>query len=637
MVDPGEDAQSDDILTIALVGQPNCGKSTIFNAIAGFKVNTGNFPGTTVSYTETIVYHHGRRVRIVDLPGIYSFYTGDRAEKVAMDYLLEEDVDIVINIIDASVLSRNLEFTMELAEIRLPTVVCLNMIDEAERKGVDIDKDALSKLLGVPVVETIGHRGIGVDNLFHVAKDKACIPALPKYERDVQRCIRKLEKVLGSRSAAIWYLEKIADPGPARDKADEIRCKIENRHGEDAAEIISGQRHKKAMEIFEATAKVTRPGHGTWRERVDRQLLHPVIGFFFLFLVFLAMLGTAFLVGDFLSTLIVEPLEAVGSLHLSGEEWHMIALRGLWEGVIGGVGIVIPYMIPLMFILGLLEDVGYMARAAYILDRIFHLFGLHGKAAGPFLLGYGCTVPAIMATRIMEDERDRIKLAFLTPMIPCSARSVIILALIAGIFGPLIALVFYIVNIVAIALAGGIISKLIHGKGYGLIMDMPDLKIPSFRTVRKKTYFIVYEFALMAWPIIIIGSVILAYMEAYGLSGAINSALSPFTVMVLGLPVVLGFTLIFGIFRKELALLMTLNALGVSGTNISEITDKLDAGQIFTYVTFITFYVPCLSTLAIMQKEFGSKYTTYAVLFNVGFATLLALIVRVLFMTVEFL
>jgi len=596
-------------MIVALVGQPNCGKSTIFSAIAGIAVRTGNFPGTTVSYSEAEVIHKGRKIRVVDLPGTYSLHATDAAEKVTLEYLLSKKVDVIVNVIDASVLSRSLELTIELAELRIPMVIVLNMMDEARRKGVIIDSKCLEKVFEVPVIETVAHRGIGLETLLEKLLE-ARIPKIPRYSREVEGILAKWEGKAGRRELVL----SLHSEGFEEFKQDISKLG-------DPFEVLSDERHKLAMRIFESCAKVTERQRD-WRDYVDSFLLHPVYGFVVMFFVFLTMLSVAFFVGSLISE-IFEPLAEIEF----GDGLYGAILNGIWQGFVGIVGIVVPYMLPLLLILGFLEDTGYLARAAFLLDRFFHAFGLHGKAAAQFLLGYGCSVPAVMATRILEDPLDRLKAAILVPMIPCSARSVIILSVIAGIFGPAYALAFYLLNLAIVAVAGIMLMKLLGSMGYGLVMEVPSFKVPSLRIIWLKIAVIVKEFILYASPIIILGSALFSILSFYQIDSVFNDALSPLTSL-LGLPAALGFTLIFGILRKELALLMTFQALSV--TQASELSAMLTKCQIMTYVLFLTLYVPCLSTLAVMVKELGVKNTIFAVAFNLLVATSASLLFRLL-------
>lgn len=603
-------------MKVVLIGQPNSGKSTIFNFLAGFKVRTGNFPGVTVKYYESEIVYRGDKITLVDLPGIYSLYAMDPAEEVARDYLLKENIDVIVNVVDASVLSRSLEFTIELMELGKPMILCLNMMDEAEKKGLQINDKKLSEILGIPVVKCIASRGYGLDRLMECVYD-AKIPKKVEYQKDVEEIIDELEKICGNRLKVILYLEGIFDCK----EGEEFKKKLEEMHGCDCSTVMSSQRHALAMHIFESCVKVGKKKISR-REKIDSIIMHPVLGYIILFIIFTLFLSTAFYIGDILSSLIVDPLEG---LVVFPESIVGSFLNGLWGGVVGALGIVVPYLIPLLLILSFLDDVGYMARAAYLLDNLFHKIGLHGKAAGPFLMGYGCTVPAIMATRIL-DERDRVKAAILLPMIPCSARSVIILAVIGGIFGTHFALLMYFINILVVFLVGGVLAKLTKRESPGMVMEMPDLKIPSAKIIWKKTYFVIYEFFREAFPLLVLGSGVFGILEFIGITSYINSILSPYVAGVLGLPPVLGVTLIFGILRKELALYMTLDALNVSYP--AALAQVMSTSQILTFVLFITFYIPCLSTIVVMGREFNWKIVGASIAVSIFVATIIGFAVR---------
>lgn len=607
-------------MRIVLAGQPNSGKSTIFNSIAGMKVKTGNFPGTTVEYHISEIKFRGQKIEIIDLPGTYSLYASDIAEKVAMDFLLTKNYDIIVNVVDSSVLSRSLELTLELAELGKPMILCLNMIDEAEKKGLIIDEKALENILGIPVVKTIGTRGIGLDKLLE-SLGSARIPKKITYQKIVEDAINEMEKRCGDRLKSILYLEGILECSELSD----IKERLEKDFGEKSYRIISLQRHAIAMDIFEQSVKIVKPIID-FREKIDRLLFHPVLGYIILFTVFALLIFTSFYIGDIISGLIVEPLENILTF---GDSVYERVLNGLWMGVVGSIGIVIPYLLPLLLILSILEDIGYLARIAYLLDAIFHKIGLHGKAAGPFILGYGCTVPAIMANRILNDNKGKIMIALLTPLIPCSARSVVIIALIGGIFGAHVALLLYFMNVIVIFIVGFFISRILKKESEGLVMEIPSLKVPSPKIIFKKIYFVIIEFFIYAFPTILISSAIFELIEYANIHTTLNTLLSPYTTGVLGLPPALGLTLIFGILRKELALYMAMDALGIHDPN--NISTILTHSQIFTFTIFVMFYVPCISSIAVLKREFGIKITLLSILLSFLLATAAGILCRIIF------
>ncbi|MCS7122317.1 MAG: ferrous iron transport protein B [Archaeoglobaceae archaeon] len=587
----------------ALVGQPNSGKSTIFSSLSGVVVKTSNFPGTTVNYFRSFISYKGKKIEIFDLPGIYSFFTDGIAERTTLDFILKNKVDVIINVIDASVLSRSLELTIELSELQIPMIVVLNMMDEAKKKGIKINSRELEEILGVPVVETIASRGIGIEKIVEKIED-AKVPRIFEYEKHVEDFL----KLFPSRREAILFLEGLVSD----ERFLKLKEEFISRFG-DPYLILSDERHKISLRIFEKVSKVEKR-EKDWRDNLDNFLLNPFSGYVFMILVFFTIFFLSFYLGNLISEHI-----SILEFEIEKESFELVILSGIFEGFFSVVEIVVPYMLPLLILLGILEDLGYLPRAAFLLDRFFHKIGLHGKAAATFLVGYGCSVPAVMATRILEDPKDRLKAAVLIPLIPCSARTVIILAIVAGIFGFHVAIFLYFFNIFILAFAGTLLNKILRGGEFGMLMEIPSLKIPSLKVVLNKVRLTLYDFLIYAFPIILAGNVFLSVLEYYGFEEFMNSLTKPIT-FILALPEELGFTMIFGIFRKELALLMTLEAFNLS--DVSEISKFMTFPQIFTYVLFLMLYIPCISTVAVLFKEIGIKYTFFALLFNFSLALL---------------
>ena len=637
-------------MRIALVGQPNCGKSALFNSVAGYKTIVSNFPGTTVDFVTSQVSLNGDSFTLVDLPGIYSLSTSEKEELLARRYLIDEKPDLVINIMDASVLSRSLELTLELLELKIPLVVCLNMIDEAERKGVEIDVDHLSQDLGVPVIPTIAVRGQGVPELFDAAVKHAKNGKTGNtyfLSLDVEQAVSELANLLGSdlparlglpgRILAIKLLEEDEEfeqavreikPGMMNDVA-QLRRTLSECHGRPSDVVISSERHSLAMNLFEHVAKVKPRTGKRFRDQVDRYLMHPSLGYVFLGGILFLFFWVVFSFGKHIE----EPLLALfgwfqGSLdvHLSNESLVFTVLNGLIQGFSGGIGIVLPYLIPFLLGLSLLEDLGYLPRAAFLMDSIMHAIGLHGKAIIPFVLSYGCNVPAIMGVRIMERNRDRFITAVLITLIPCAARTTIIFALVAFYLGPMRALMLYLLNIVVIAAAGKFLSRYLPDTSPGMVLEMPSYKVPQFSSVLRKIWFRLREFIVIAWPILIVGSVILSLLEYLHLAGPINGILSPFTSGLLGLPPEVGITLIFGILRKELTIIMLVQALGTS--NFSSV---MTAEQMMVFTVFSLFYIPCLATLGMLRSAIGTRGMLFTLFFNTAIGTLMALAFRAVY------
>jgi len=633
--------------TVIFIGQPNSGKSTLFNSIAGPKAETSNFPGTSIKHTHSRVNIEGRLLDIIDLPGTYSLCTTDPAEQIVLTHLFTEKPDLVINVVDASTLSRGLELTLELVELGYPTVVALNMMDVAERKGVQIEAVGIENLIGAPVTPTIAAHGRGVkellDRAFEVIDTGQALRPRP-YSVDVESQVVDVERLLppgfpivsNARFTAIKLIETSGhacgdflgevDPG-LRATVDRARKAIEEDRGAPAYEVISAERHHQAMKLFEETSRVLRGKRLTWDKKVDAVLMHPIFGYIILAAVFMAFFFIIFKVGNPLESLLLGPFNSLKAALAArlGDGLLFYLAEGLIQGIGGGVAIVLPYFLPLLFLMSALEDFGYLARAGFLLDAFMHRIGLHGKSVSPFILGFGCNVPAIVSTRILESHRDRVLTSILIPFIPCSARTTIVLALVAFYLGPLWAMGFYAVNLLVVAVVGWVISRFIKEPSPGLILEIPSLKAPRLGSILRKTWFQVYSFVKFAWPILIGGSLVLSLLSYFRADRLINDILAPLVVKGLGLPHDLGVTLVFGFLRKELSLIMMLQALGVDYQNLMTVISR---EQIIVFTVFISFFIPCLSTFVILWKEIGRKWAFVSAGLSVSVAIVLSWIVR---------
>ncbi|KUK99365.1 MAG: Ferrous iron transport protein B [Parcubacteria bacterium 32_520] len=628
------------------MGQPNSGKSTIFNHVAGYKAVTSNFPGKTVEYTLTKFNLGGQTIELVDLPGTYSLTSLDLAEVEAKKYLLKGNVDVVINVIDASLLSRSLELTLQLLELKLPMVVCLNMIDEAERKGIKINVEKLTKILGVPIVPAIALKGKGVKELFSAAytigKEKSAGKIL-NFSKDVEEVITQLSTQIKKeqirkdlkvpeRFLALKYLENdhYFIENYEKQNSDLFRKIIyfqnilEEIRGKPSDVVISSERHHMSMSIYESVVSLSEP-QSNIIDLLDNILMHPLWGYIFLILILYLFFNLVFTVGKIVEEPLLDYFYSIIPLierNIDSGTLLFSVINGIIQGLAGGIAIVIPYLFPFLLGLAILEDLGYLPRIAFLLDAFLHKIGLHGKAIIPFILGYGCTVPAIMATRILESERDRFITSVLATMIPCAARMTIIFALVAFYISPQAAFSVYILNIIVIILAGMILSRLLPEITPGMILEIPTYHIPTIKVVLAKTWLRMKEFIFVAWPLLIVGSTILSLLEYYEADMVINKILFPLTSL-LGLPLVVGTTLIFGILRKELSMLMLMQAIGTS--NVAAV---MSTTQIMTFTVFIIFYIPCVATLAVLWREIGTKRTLFTVAFTLVIAIILATITR---------
>lgn len=562
-------------MRIALIGRPNCGKSTLFNQVAGYKAQTANMHGTTVGCTESRVRLAGEVVSVVDLPGTYTLQGTNPAEAQVHRYLAEHPVDAIINVVDASGLSQGLELTLELLPLGLPMVVALNMLDEAARRGLKLDGPGLGARLGVPVMPLVASKGRGVKRLFFAACDVAAKKAIP-----------------ANRT------------GPAID--------ARARHVQ--AESLAGDFSEQGERYL------------TLRDRLDDVLLHPFWGYAallaVLFVFFEAVYGLGKLIEPPVLALFTSLTTWTGSyLNPTGLPYALVA--GMLQGVAAAVAIVLPYLIPFLLGLGFLEDIGYLPRVAFLMDSLMHRIGLHGKAVVPFILGYGCNVPAVMSTRVLEEPRDRYLAAALATLVPCAARISVVFGLVAFYMGPLAALGLYLFDLIVIAFTGRILSRMMPEDTPGLILEMPPYRAPTFRAVLNKSWFRVREFTVEALPVIVIGSAVLAGLQFFNLTSVFNVLVRPVT-WLLGLPAVTGVPLIFGILRKELSLIMLGQALGT--TDFGSVLTNV---QMFTYAVFVVFYMPCVATLSALRRELGTRGMANIAALTVVIALLAAFMARV--------
>ncbi|HAR36424.1 MAG TPA: ferrous iron transport protein B, partial [Acidobacteria bacterium] len=406
----------DRVPVIVFIGQPNCGKSTLFNAIAGFKAQTANFPGTTVCHAHSEVLWKGRLYSIVDLPGTYSLTPQEPQEKIVLTHIFQEKPDLIVNVIDASLLCRSLELTVELLELEYPMVVVLNMMDLAEKKGMKIDPAALEEKLGVPVIRTVATRGEGTKELMDCVEKVLTEDRTPRhlrYSGEVESRIKKLTEILPAdfpiianpRFTAIRAVEAetlavdkfFMENNPEfKTGLDRVRQEISALREAPAYEVLAAERHHLALKIFEDCCRI-RHARLSGLEKLDNLIMHPVLGLFLLLLIFAGMFYLIFRVGSPLEAWLLQPWEALrtGLQEHYGRNLLAELLVGLVQGIGGGVAIVFPYFIPLLLLLGFLEDIGYLARAGFLMDAFMHRLGLHGKSVPLFILGFGCNVPAV--------------------------------------------------------------------------------------------------------------------------------------------------------------------------------------------------------------------------------------------------
>jgi ferrous iron transport protein B len=620
-------------LVIALAGNANVGKSSIFNQLTGLGQIIGNWPGKTVEKAEGMLLHHGKHINIIDLPGIYSLSTYSQEEIVSREYIARGNPDVVVNVIDATSLERNLFFTLQLLEMGTPLVIALNLVDAAKKKGITINEKRLQKLLNTPVVSTIATKGIGV----HEIVDNAIIQATRRqptdkntirYGAEIETRIEKLERVLTkielgypSRWTAIKLLEgdseivnKVNEKDPTVIVAANILAgEISEIHKEPCSTVIASERYAVAARILKEVQTFKESEKPSMTERLDAISMHSVAGYVLMFTIMLSILIFMSLFGGWFSETIQNLFESLNP-HLSGV-WPDLFWSGGVVGLYATLSVALGFILPFYLILGFLEDSGYLPKIAYLMDRPCHTIGLHGKACIPLMLAFGCNVPACVGCRIMETKRDRFIAIFLSTLVPCSARTVVILGLVGAYVGVQWALLLYIFDFALIFVIGRILNRFLPGVSVGIIMEMPSYRLPSGKVILKQAWNRFKPFLITALPLIILGSIIIEAMRITDVLSLVSSGLSPVTVVWLGLPAFTGFLFIFGILRKEASLILLMTAAGTG-----DIRSAMSPVQMIVFALVIMIYVPCVATIAALVREIGWKKAGLITVTEIGLA-----------------
>jgi ferrous iron transport protein B len=500
-------------ITIALAGNPNSGKTTLFNALTGERQHVGNYPGVTVEKKEGRCTHKDVEITIVDLPGTYSLSAYSVEELVARDFLLEQKPDVVVDIVDASNLERNLYLAVQLIELRVPLVLAFNMSDVARARGIRFDLDLLSHLLGAPIIRTVANRREGIDELL----DEACRTARegPKlerptvrYGREIETELRQIERLVSQNTGAAadfdarWISLKLLEGDrnirerfelpEAASQAERSTAHLETVVGDSPEVLIADRRYGFISGACQEAVRTTVEARHTLSDKIDVVLTNQVLGLPIFALLMYLVFQITFTVGgpcvDFLEGLICGDLASwVSHLWPKGSTSPLRSL--IVDGVIGGVGAVVVFvpLIALLFLaIALLEDSGYMARAAFVMDRWMHKIGLHGKSFVPLLIGFGCTVPAILATRTLESRRDRLTTMLVAPLMSCGARLPIYMLIIPAFFPkpwhtPILWGVYLLGIVLAIIAAKVLRKTVLRGETTPFVMELPLYRVPTLR------------------------------------------------------------------------------------------------------------------------------------------------------------
>jgi ferrous iron transport protein B len=698
----GDKALSRPIL-VALAGNPNSGKTTLFNRLTGARQHVGNYPGVTVEKKEGEYRDGEHRVQVIDLPGTYSLTAFSPEELVARQVVVETKPDVVVDVVDASNLERNLYLATQFMELGTPLILALNMSDVAEARGHAIDYDKLSQLFRVPVVPLVANRGTGVDRLKQTIREVALkaepeLPAMPEYGSGLEEALRHLapmvedRKLLKGRRTARWValkllenddairaeVQELGTTSPALLAAvDERRTELAKEFGDDADILIADQRYGFISGACQQAVRTSVEARHTMSDRIDLVLTNRFLSLPIFF-------GLMFLVFKLTFALGEAPMGWIESLF----GWLGDSIAGLWpegsesllqsllvDGIIGGVGgvlIFLPNILLLFLAISILEDSGYMARAAFIMDRLMNKIGLHGKSFIPMLIGFGCTVPAIMATRTLENRRDRLTTMLVAPLMSCGAR-LPIYALIVPAFFPqawharMVWIIYLIGIVLAIVCAKLLRSTLFKGDSAPFVMELPPYRVPTLWGLFvhmwerswlyvKKAGTIILGISVLMWALATFPqyeppadghghahhhSQELSKAEAqkeeaqrlaHTVAGRIGHAMEPI-IKPLGFDWRIGTALVGAFAAKEVfvAQMGIVYAVGEADEESADLRSKLRENysplQAFCIMLFCLISAPCMATIAVTKRESNSwKWA----LFQLGGLTVLAYIVTLL-------
>lgn len=642
---------------IALAGQPNVGKSTVFNILTGLNQHVGNWPGKTVEMRTGRFVHDGVTIDIIDLPGTYSLTAASPEETVTRDYIIHEKPDVVMVVVNAASLERNLYLVAELLALHAPLVIGLNMIDVAKQEGFEVEPDVLAAALGLPVIPMTASRGQGVHEFVDAALDviqgnTTLSPNCPEIREDHAQVLATLDELivdaLPEPYAHDWVALKLLEGD--REVMDMVRERLDPeiwqtvnqilRHHEDAIVAVASGRYEWIRRMTRAALRRPRPGRITLTQRIDSVATHPFWGLILLGGVLALIFGLTYAVGGPLQGLMDRYV--VSALAGLLEGWLVGApawLSGLIiDGAIGGVGTVLTF-VPILTIffvsMGFLEDMGYMARAAYVMDRFMHAIGLHGKSFMPLFLGFGCNVPAIMGARIIESPRQRLLTIMLAPLVPCTARLGILAVLVPAFFPERPALISWCLTglpIVVLALIGMLVQRFLQeGEEAPFIMEMPLYHRPNLRTIGLLVWYRILAFMQKASTVILAVSVIvwlLSYLPNGNIEtsymSALGHALAPVgALMGLGWKPLVA--LLTSVVAKENAVATMGVLYGVgedTGALLSVLSASMTPAAGLAFLVAQMLFIPCVSTLAVIRQETHSWKLT---LLNVVFLTTLAL------------
>ncbi|MDP2643762.1 MAG: ferrous iron transport protein B [Desulfobacterales bacterium] len=642
MHDHGHDAKKEldykDKKNIILIGNPNVGKSVIFGLLTGKYVTVSNYPGTTVEVSKAFSTFDKEKALVIDTPGTNSLLPQSEDERVTRDILLNERPEVVIQVADSKNMRRSLSLSLQLAEMEVPFVVDLNMVDEARSRGIYIDQKKLAQVLGVPVVPTVATRKQGLGRLVESLSAPQKSSVVISYEPEIEEAIRQImdfipKTHISARSIAVMFLAGesgieawlASRVNPAQmEKASFTREGLQSRRGRPISYILNQQRMAKVDDILAGVLRVDEPARGhNLSQALGRWAMHPVWGVPILLIV---LYITYKIVGEFAAGTSVDFLESVVfgeyiNPLLSKAVNFLIPIEIVRELLIGEYGLItmaltyaIAIVLPIVgfffLIFGLMEDSGYLPRLAIMVNKLFKVMGLNGTAVLPMILGLGCDTMATLTARILPSKKERIIVTMLLALaVPCSAQLGVIFGGTATI-SPKATLIWAGVIIGVIFVVGALASLVLPGTGSDFILETPPIRLPKISNIAIKTLARVEWYLKEAVPLFILGTFILFLLQKLGLLGIIENAAAPVVVNLLGLPKDVAGAFVMGFLRRDYAAVLIVKG------------GSLDPIQMLVALVTITLFVPCIANFFIMIKERGMKTALLIVSFIFTFAFL---------------
>lgn len=658
-------------LRLALVGNPNCGKTTLFNYLTGSSQYTGNWPGVTVEKKEGVSKIGGRNLTIVDLPGIYSMSPYTAEEIVARNYIIDERPDLLINILDATNLERNLYLTSQLFELDSPVIIALNMVDMLKNRGDEINIELLQEKLGAPIVPIVASNGFGVTELMQCAHKYAqekCVPnPINLYSGDAGVIIETIEDIIHQICAKRKYPLKwaavnlfqgdritqnnLALSSNIMSKIEELRAAIPVNETVDHDIIVADSRYKWSCKICsQAIKRNTNPIEPTVSDKIDSIVTnrYTAIPFFALvmFLIFYITFGNSGgnlsdIAADFIDNKLIiavsHLLERIGASH-----W---AVGLVCNGALSGVGAVLaflPQITALFFFLSILEDSGYMARAAFIMDKLLRKVGLSGKSFVPMLMGFGCTVPAVMCTRTIESEKDKRATILITPFMSCSAKMPVYAMITAAFFpcnGGLVILGIYVLGLITAAMCALVFNKtILTGEASDFVMELPPYRLPTFRGLCIHIRERLRDYISKAGSVILGATIVVWFLQNFTFDLQMTEDSSQSILAGIGMIIApifkpCGFgtweasvSLLTGMIAKE-QVVSTMTVL--YGQNISAALPQImSPAAAASFLVFVLLYTPCVAAIITIRKELNSiKWTFFAIIFQMLLAWLVSALI----------